>query len=145
MLSVPPHVLTVYLATLKERGVDPGLHASYRKWLRYYLDYCTKYRLEITSSDSPSRFLDKLRQKKQADWQVRQAAHAVSIYLEGVEAEPLAEESPAGQSIDEETRAKSRPSEPTLGEAIGRSFDSWAKSQSVEAGRSFRIQYLFFK
>jgi hypothetical protein len=36
--------------------------------------------VEGTSPKSQAQFLDKLREKKQADWQIKQAAHAVSLY-----------------------------------------------------------------
>jgi hypothetical protein len=36
--------------------------------------------LEATSSKSQAQFLDKLREKKQTDWQIKHAAHAVSLY-----------------------------------------------------------------
>jgi hypothetical protein len=54
-------------------------HSDYKKWLRYYVDFCDKYRLEATSSKSQAQFLDKLREKKETDWQIKQAAHAVSL------------------------------------------------------------------
>jgi hypothetical protein len=36
--------------------------------------------VEASSPESQAQFLDKLREKKQADWQIKQAAHAVSLY-----------------------------------------------------------------
>jgi hypothetical protein len=60
--------------------VPSAQHNYYKKWLRYYVDFCEKYRLEATSAKSQAQFLDKLREKKQTDWQIKQAAHAVSLY-----------------------------------------------------------------
>ena len=52
------------------------------KWLRYYLDFCAKYRLPDSSSKNLTQFLAKLREKKQTDEQIKQAAHAISVYLD---------------------------------------------------------------
>jgi len=57
-------------------------HNFYKKWLRYYLDFCAKYRLPDSSSKSLTQFLTKLREKKQTDEQIKQADHAVSVYLD---------------------------------------------------------------
>ncbi|RJR44832.1 MAG: integron integrase [Desulfobacteraceae bacterium] len=124
MLSIPPRVLTVFLATLKERGVEPALHTSYRKWLRYYLDYCSKYHLQTTSPDSPTRFLDKLGQKNQAEWKVRQAAHAVSLYLDKAVVG-------SGEGKSGKQGIKRPPAEPAgLRDAVGESFGKWAKAHA---------------
>ena len=80
MLNIPPDLLGRFVAVLEERGVPLAQHSYYKKWLRYYVDFCDKYRLEATSSKSQAQFLDKLSEKKQTDWQIKQAAHAVSLY-----------------------------------------------------------------
>lgn len=80
MLNIPPDLLGRFVTVLEERGVPLAQHSYYKKWLRYYVDFCDKYRLEATSSKSQAQFLDKLREKKQTDWQIKQAAHAVSLY-----------------------------------------------------------------
>lgn len=80
MLNIPPDQLGRFVAVLEQRGLPSTQHSYYRKWLRYYLDFCDKYRVEATSPKSQAQFLDKLREKKQADWQIKQAAHAVSLY-----------------------------------------------------------------
>jgi len=46
------------------------------------LDFCAKYRLPDFSSKSLTQFLTKLREKKQTEAQIKQAAHAVSVYLD---------------------------------------------------------------
>lgn len=80
MLNIPQDLLGRLVAVLDERGVPPAQHNYYKKWLRYYLDFCDKYRVEAASPKSQAQFLDKLREKKQTDWQIKQAAHAVSLY-----------------------------------------------------------------
>ena len=131
MLNIPPDLLGRFVAVLEERGVPLAQHSYYKKWLRYYVDFCDKYRLEATSSKSQAQFLDKLREKKQTDWQIKQAAHAVSLYWDvqralkpsaaASGAEPLsraAEASipyglpasiPKGQTAGPEKRSQTRP------------------------------------
>jgi hypothetical protein len=82
MLNTPPEILKDFLAVLENRAVPPDRHNDYRKRLRYYLDYCGKYNLPDGSSQSLIRFLGKLREKKQTEGQVKQAGHAVSLYLD---------------------------------------------------------------
>ena len=82
MLNVPPAILRGFGAILEQRAVPSAQHNFYRKWLRYFLDFCDKYRLEPTSSKSAVQFQTKLREKKQTERQIRQAVHAVSLYFD---------------------------------------------------------------
>ena len=71
-----------FASLLVKRSVPSVQHSFYVKWLRYYLDFCAKYHYPDTSSRSLTGFLNKIREKKQTDSQVKQAAHAVSLYLD---------------------------------------------------------------
>ena len=82
MLNIPPEILDRFLAILGKIGVPSAQYVYYRKWLRYYLDFCRKYRLEPASVESPPLFQAKLREKKQTEPQIRQAAQAVSLFCE---------------------------------------------------------------
>ena len=82
MLNIPPDILTRFDALLTKRAVPSDQHNFYKKWLRYYLDFCGKYLHPDSSPKSLTQFLGKLREKKQTEPQVRQAAHAVSLYLD---------------------------------------------------------------
>ncbi len=82
MLNIPPETLTLFVALMEKRTVPSIQHNFYKKWLRYYLDFCAKYRLPDFSSKSLTQFLTKLREKKQTEAQIKQAAHAVSVYLD---------------------------------------------------------------
>ena len=55
-------------------------HANYRKWLRFYLDFCSKYRHEYANADSVPPFLEKLASKRQDSAAREQAGESVSIY-----------------------------------------------------------------
>jgi hypothetical protein len=80
MLNIPSELLKRYVAFLERRAVPSSLYNDYQKWLRYYLDYCTKYGLPKEGAKSLSQFLGKLRDKKQTEIQIRQAGHAVTLY-----------------------------------------------------------------
>lgn len=82
MKDLPADILTLFSDMLKKRSVPSGLHSYYIKWLRYFLDFCSKYDLPDTSSKSLMQFPRKLRDKKQTEDQQKQAGHAVSIYLD---------------------------------------------------------------
>jgi hypothetical protein len=50
---------------LTENGVEQGGYRFCMKWLRYYLDFCTKYSFEWSKNDSMSAFLINLQNKNQ--------------------------------------------------------------------------------
>ena len=43
MIPIPPEIKIPYDAALIEIGVPLPAQFHYRKWLRYYLDFCFKY------------------------------------------------------------------------------------------------------
>ena len=43
MLPVPVPTLTSFEAILEKRAIAPIQRGDYKKWLRYFLDFCTKY------------------------------------------------------------------------------------------------------
>jgi hypothetical protein len=100
MLLIPYEILTQYQAILKKRMVPVSSHADYRKWLRYYLDFRSKYPLPNSKSEQVRLFMEKLRKKKQSPEQQKQAAHALSLFFESqprkklVSSEPVAATTP---------------------------------------------------
>ena len=80
MLNITSELLKHYVTFLEKRTVPSSLHNGYQKWLRFYLDYCAKYRFPEGGSKSLTQFFGKLREKKQTDGQIRQAGHAVTLY-----------------------------------------------------------------
>lgn len=82
MNPVPNAVMSRYEAILKMRNIDICLYADYKKWLRYYLDFCAKYPAPVTKSERIRLFSEKLRDKKQSEQQRQQAIHAVFLYFE---------------------------------------------------------------
>jgi len=67
--------LAILVLTTQKR-VNP----YYRKWLRYYLDFCQKYGFIQSDTKSLPHFIKKLKEKKQTDLQQKQAADAIYIY-----------------------------------------------------------------
>jgi integron integrase len=82
MITIPDDILAQYDAALKKRAIAASRHSEYRKWLRYYFDFCAKYRPPDSKSERVRLFIEKLRKKKQTPEQQQQAAHAVSLYFE---------------------------------------------------------------
>jgi integron integrase len=82
MLLIPNEVLTNYAIFLGKRGVAPDCFKEYKKWLRYFLDFCSKYPVPESKSERVRLFMEKLRDKKQTLRQRERAAHAVSLYFE---------------------------------------------------------------
>lgn len=80
MIKLPPELWQKYDRRLEAAGVLPDQWVSYRKWLRYYLDFCRKYGYAYAASDSLKPFIDKLTSKRQNDVQRAQAAAAVGLY-----------------------------------------------------------------
>ena len=82
MLMIPNELVAAYSALLQAKKIQPDRMPEYRKWLRYYLDFCDKYPLPESKSERVRLFCEKLREKKQSDKQREQTAYAVSLYFE---------------------------------------------------------------
>jgi integron integrase len=82
MLPVPNAVLTQYEAFLKRGDIPLVRHAEYKRWLRYFLDFCAKYPVPDSNAERARLFSEKLREKKQTERQRQQAIHAVFLYFE---------------------------------------------------------------
>lgn len=82
MLFIPGAVFDDFEGFLTNKGVSADSFPEYKKWLRYYLDFCDKYPVPDSKSERVRLFAEKLRQKNQSEEQREQAALAVSLYLE---------------------------------------------------------------
>lgn len=82
MILIPHNVLLRYVDHLKSHGIEVARYAEYKKWLRFYLDFCDKYPVPEELAGRVRLFMDKLRAKKQNEAQLKCAAHAVSLYIE---------------------------------------------------------------
>lgn len=82
MIKVNPLLAKAYDRFLVQRTIAPNLHNHYRKWLRYYLDFCQKYHSGMTNKQSLVAFIDKLQEKNQVQFFQQQAHHAVTLFHE---------------------------------------------------------------
>jgi hypothetical protein len=92
MLSVPQSVLSRYESILRKQGVATDRFPDYKKWLRYFLDFQAKYPPPDSKTEQIRLFYEKLRQKKQAEYQLQQANHAVFLYFEMLHQVPQPQE-----------------------------------------------------
>ena len=82
MQLIPDDILAQYEDALKKRAIPVARYADYRKWLRYYLDFRSKYTLSDSKSEHVRLFIEKLQKKNQTPEQQKQAAQALSLYFE---------------------------------------------------------------
>jgi integron integrase len=82
MIQVPGAVLAHFEASLAAKKISGNLRIHYKKWLRFYLDFCSKYRRDTNTTESLDDFKQKLREKGQTEMQQKQATHAVSLYFD---------------------------------------------------------------
>lgn len=83
-----------FLEGIRRRGVAAGEVWDYVKWLRYYLDFCEKYRREALDRESLQAFLLKLASRNQSTGQQNQAARSVRLFLELAVPRPAAPAAP---------------------------------------------------
>lgn len=82
MLDISPDIRTRFNALLLKKEIPVKCHFVYRKWLRYYLDFCRKYHFKELQQETLLHFIKKLQGKNQTQEQQKQASHAVSLYHE---------------------------------------------------------------
>ena len=84
MIKIPEALQKKYSMLLTTSDVPPDFYQNFRKWLRYYLDFCQKYQHLYTDENSMLLFLDKLQQKNQPADQRAQAQKAIQLYYSGL-------------------------------------------------------------
>ena len=82
MKPIPADLIEKYITLLKENTIPEKYHHYYLKWLRFYLDFCHKYKFDESSSQSIPAFIKKLEEKKQTELSKKQAHKAIRIYYE---------------------------------------------------------------
>jgi len=84
MLKIPEALQKKYDRLLIQKKISADHHSDYKKWLRFYLDFCKKYQHPYADSGSLSLFLAKLEEKKQDKRKQTQAKQAVLLYYSGI-------------------------------------------------------------
>ena len=79
MLQVPRDIQVAYDQTIQEALVRREGDPDYRKWLRFYLDFCSKYGHPPDSKGSLPRFFSKLASKNQSTERQAQAARSLGV------------------------------------------------------------------
>ena len=79
MLAMPSRLQSEYRAWLRNRAIPMNQHGFFMKWLRYYIDFCQKYRMVDSEERRLGSFVDKLLEKKQTKAQQEQATQAIRI------------------------------------------------------------------
>ena len=82
MLPIPENVSAQFSQVLTQRAIHKSRHSYYKKWLRYFLDFCNKYQPAERKSKQVHLFIEKLKSKHQTAQQCSQAAHAISLFFE---------------------------------------------------------------
>ncbi len=82
LIQINQNLLVSYHRELVSRNIPGNEHRFYVKWLRYYLDFCNKYKFNPSNIGSISPFIEKLDSKKQSSFQKQQAQKALKIYFE---------------------------------------------------------------
>ncbi len=82
MEKIPQQLLKQFDGQLIKNKILTENHHLFRKWLRYYIDFCCKYGHDSKSTESLPHFINKLRGKKQSKQQQKQAYDAIIIYYE---------------------------------------------------------------
>ena len=80
MIKIPTQIQQQYDHLLTKKEVAPHFHPHYKKWLRFYLDFCSKYNHPAHSPSSLPSFIQKLTDKNQPENLRLQAQHAVHLY-----------------------------------------------------------------
>jgi len=80
MITLPKALVDKFNDWLGREAVDTNRHGEYRKWLRYYLDFCHKYGHGYLEERSFVLFTEKLKVKGQRSSQIEEASRAVRLY-----------------------------------------------------------------
>lgn len=99
MIVIQNSVINQYDAVLRTREVPTSQRSDYKKWLRFFYDFCAKYSVPDSKVEHVRLFSEKLRAKNQTEAQCEMAAHAVSLYFEMQQ-----QEKNVGESVDLATR-----------------------------------------
>ena len=104
MKIIPQELLKQFDERLNARRISKGLHGFYRKWLRFYLDFCEKYKKDPLNPDSLPDFINKLRDKNQPEPFQKQAYQSILVYYDLYDVRPeWLENQPAADLVMEKT------------------------------------------
>ena len=82
MIVIFPRLRSAYEEKMHDGKIAREVQHRYLKWLRYYLDFCSKYGHPPGKTASLPIFIEKLQEKKQAQFQQEEAKQAIEIEIE---------------------------------------------------------------
>ena len=89
MLAIPSPIQKEFEKYLRNKAIPDKYHGEYKKWLRYYLDFCQKYHFAPGLRESLSQFIQKLQEKRQTKPQQERAIKSITLFYEMVMARVL--------------------------------------------------------
>ena len=130
MIPVPSDIMLYFQIFLDRQHVQKGYQPYYKKWFRFYWDFCHKYHHPVSKHESLPPFIEKLRQKKQKDYHLKQASDAVSFYHEFIkgissDTEPV---------INSENASAKKPENSLYNDTNAFASPAEKRSNSVQAG-----------
>ncbi|MCH8957126.1 integron integrase [candidate division KSB1 bacterium] len=106
MEHLPKELAAQFERLLISIQIEIAKQSQYKKWLRYYLDFCQKYKFEQLKIQSLPHFLNKLKQKGQTIEQQDQASHAIALFYKIVQPNVAPNKTSAKPNIDKQHQAK---------------------------------------
>jgi hypothetical protein len=104
MKALPNELAAQFDSLLRAIQIPADKHGNYKKWLRYYLDFCQKYGFQPRMVESLPIFLNKLKEKAQTPEHQNQASHAVTLFYKLLQAR---RQKPTGQDSSGQQRESS--------------------------------------
>ena len=98
MLAIPSALQKQFEEYLRNKPITISSQGAYKKWLRYYLDFCRNHNFPTIRKESLPYFIRKLQEKKQAKAQQEQAVKAITLYYETLKTKGLSNKKPAPQT-----------------------------------------------
>jgi DNA replicative helicase MCM subunit Mcm2 (Cdc46/Mcm family) len=81
MINLPDKLSAAYNSFMAQKGIPANQQTYFRKWLRYYIDFCRKYRHDYDEKSSLAAFLTKRKEKQHR----KQAQGAIELYYRMLE------------------------------------------------------------
>jgi len=106
MEPLPKELAAQFERLLISIQIETVKQSQYKKWLRYYLDFCQKYQFEQLKIQSLPHFLNKLKQKRQTIEQQDQASHAIALFYKIVQANAALNKTSKKPNINRQHQAK---------------------------------------
>lgn len=80
MIALPHHITRQFDELLLSHSIPKESCFHYKKWLRFYWDFCHKYQHNPFYKDSLPLFITKLEEKRQSEQLRKQAQHAITVF-----------------------------------------------------------------